>query len=311
MILLIVLIIILILFIAAVRWAYGFIFYSPKGDQNDDLKVVLSPEYHFLIPTVTQMIKDLNAIPYEPVSITSFDGLKLNGRYYHVRDGAPLNICFHGYRGTPSRDFSGGAMVIMNRGHNLLLIEERAQKTSEGHTVTFGINERIDCLDWVNYSIERFGEDIKIILVGISMGAATVLMASDLDLPPNVKGIIADCPYSSPLAIIQSVGTRMHLPGRIVKWLAICAAEVFGHFDITVSSPVDSVTRAKVPILLIHGESDDYVPVEMSYEIRDANPGLITLHTFPNAGHGISFMLDPDRYTALVNDFAKSVTEEV
>ena len=67
------------------------------------------------------MIDRINAVPYEPVSITSFDGLKLNGRYYHVRDGAPVNICFHGYRGTPSRDFSGGAMLVLERGTGMLI----------------------------------------------------------------------------------------------------------------------------------------------------------------------------------------------
>ena len=310
MVILIIVLILALLFLIAVRWAYGFIFYSPNKTQNTDKNIVLGPGFDYLKPKISDMIDRINAVPYEPVSITSFDGLKLNGRYYHVRDGAPVNICFHGYRGTPSRDFSGGAMLVLERGHNLLLIEERAQCSSEGHTITFGINERIDCLDWINYCLDRFGDKTKIILVGISMGAATVLMASDLDLPDNVVGIVADCPYSSPLGIIESVGSGMHIPKPVTRCLAILASELFGHFDLRISSAMESVKNAKVPILLIHGEADTFVPPYMSRDIRDANPKLTELHTFPDAGHGISFLLDPERYRRIVDSFCKRLTEE-
>ncbi len=66
---------------------------------------------------------------------------------------------------------------MLREGHNVLMIEERAHLESEGHTITFGIKERYDALDWIRYALQRFGEDTRIILVGISMGAATVLMA--------------------------------------------------------------------------------------------------------------------------------------
>ena len=289
---------------------YRFGFYSPDRYQNDDYHI---PEVLTRGPwkdKIREMISSVAALGYERVYITSRDGLKLAGRYYHTKEGAPLDICFHGYRGTPCRDFSGGAMVVLREGHNLLLIEERSQCASEGHTMTFGVMERYDCLDWVDYAISRFGEDVRIILTGISMGASTVLMASGMELPSNVKGIIADCPFTEPMDIILTVGRSMKLPEGFIRHFAKAAARIFGGFDISGASALKAVKDTKVPVLLIHGEADDFVPCDMSRRIHEANPSKTELHTFPGAGHGVSFMVDEERYEELVVSFSKRVLEE-
>lgn len=288
--------------------AYGFyryIFYSPVGAQNDDHSLPLPAQSEEARRRTLEMIDALNAKPYEKVSITSFDGLRLNGRYYQVRAGAPLFIMCHGYRGTPSRDFSGGAGICMSLGYNVLLIEQRGHVTSEGHTISFGVNERRDCRDWCRWAAERFRAPI--ILVGISMGAATVLMASELDLPENVRGIIADCPYTSPEAIIRKAGRDQGIPVSIAMPLAKLGARIFGGFSPEVSGAAEAVRRARVPILLIHGEDDGFVPCDMSREIAAANPELIEFHTFPGARHGTSYLVDTARYTKLVKDFSERV----
>ena len=142
------------------------------------------------------------------------------------------------------------------------------------------------------------------------MGAATVLMASELSLPPQVRGIIADCPYSTSLAIIRKVGRDMHLPAGVSAFLASVSARLFGHFDLAASSPVEAVRHSPVPILLIHGEDDHFVPCEMSRRIADANPVMIERHTFPGAVHGLSYLVDTDRYTELVHAFCDRIFEE-
>ena len=294
---------VLILLISYV--VYRIAFYSPNSRQNDDLNIMDTPQMAVYHDRSVEMIRIFAARPFERVWITSFDGLKLAGRYYHQHDGAPLDICFHGYRGTPCRDFSGGSAIYFNEGHNLLMIEERAHCASEGHTITFGVNERYDCLAWTKYAVERFGPDVRIILNGISMGAATVLMASALDLPANVKGIVADCPFSAPKAIIRKVCTDMKLPPALAWPFLYIGARLFGRFDPNAADAVEAVQHAKVPILLIHGEADLFVPIEMSRQIAAAAPERITLHTFPDAGHGISFLLDKDRYVRLVQEFQK------
>ena len=130
--------------------------------------------------------------------IKSFDGLKLHGKYYKCNDDNIMEIMIHGYRGSAFRDLSNGIERAFSVGHNVLLIDQRASATSEGNTITFGINERRDCLAWINYVIENIDSNMKIILSGVSMGAATVMMTSSMDLPKNVIGILADCGYTSP-----------------------------------------------------------------------------------------------------------------
>lgn len=292
---------------AAVYGIFRYVFYSPLGQQNDD--------YHILAPVRTQeeydrsiaLIDALNARAFERVSILSDDGLRLYGRYYHSADGAPLAILCHGYRGTPSRDFCGGAEICFDAGYNVLLIEERAHCSSEGHTISFGIRERYDVLAWTRYAAERFGRNTEILLAGISMGAATVLMASELDLPENIRGILADCPYTSPEEIIREVGRAKGIPMKLAFPLVELGAKLLGGFSLCSASAVSAVRNAKGPILLIHGESDDFVPCEMSRVIAAANPEKIELHTFPEAGHGLSYLVDTERYTKLVQDFCKRI----
>jgi fermentation-respiration switch protein FrsA (DUF1100 family) len=286
---------------------FRIIFRSPNKWQNDDLNIPHSDQTDPLREEITEMIRTLNAKPFERVGITSFDGHRLSGRYYHRKDGAPLAILFHGYRGTPSRDFSGGTQFYFEEGFNVLMIEERAHCTSAGHVITFGVKERRDCLAWIEWARERFGERTPILLCGISMGAATVLMASGLELPDNVKGIIADAPFTSPKEIIKKVAVDRKLPPRPVWFLASLGARIFGGFDPTAADAAEAVKRSPVPILLIHGEDDRFVPCEMGRRIAAANPEKTELHTFPNAGHGLSFLVDRPRYERIARAFIKRV----
>ena len=287
-------------------YCYRITYYSPVGDQNDDYKESHSSQMIPLRETIVDMIDTLNAIPYERVTIRSEDGLTLAGRYYHRADGAPLDLCVHGYRGTPARDFSGGTAIYLSEGHNLLMIEQRAHCTSEGHTITFGVKERYDVLAWVRYAISRFGEDTAIFLDGISMGAATVLMTAGLpELPQNVRGVIADCPFTSPKEIICKVSADRGFNVSITYPFLWLGARIFGGFDLHAADALQAARRIRVPVLLIHGEEDRFVPCEMSRRIAAANPEKIRLEMFPGAGHGLSYLIDKPRYTALVMDFTK------
>lgn len=285
---------------------YRYIFYTPVGDQNDDYATPLPVRSESTRARVLALIDGLNARPYEKVSITSHDGLRLDGRYYHVRDGAPVAVMLHGYRGTTSRDFCGGAGLCFEMGCNVLLAEERGHGTSEGHTVSFGVNERYDCVAWCRYAAERFRAPI--LLVGISMGATVVLLASALDLPENVRGIVADCPYISPEEIIREVGRKQRFPVPLVMPLARLGARIFGGFSLrTPANAADAVRHARVPILLLHGEEDDFVPCDMSREIAAAQPELVELHTFPGAWHGASYLVNTERYSDLLRAFCERV----
>ena len=185
--------------------AYRKAFYVPKNSKENICAIPFGEQYECVKEHILSLIKEMDALTYESISITASDGVKLYARYYHVHDGAPLQIQFHGYRGSAFRDFCGGHKLAREAGHNILLVDQRAHGKSGGNTITFGIKERYDCLSWVNYAVERFGKETPIFLSGVSMGAATVLMASELNLPDNVVGMIADSPYSSPDEIIRKV----------------------------------------------------------------------------------------------------------
>jgi len=118
---------------------YRIAFYSPNKTQNDDYHISRSEQMDAQRETITEMIDTLNAIPYEPVVIPADDGLRLRGRYYHQKDGAPVVIGFHGYRGTPSRDFAGGTELYLSSGFNLLMVEQHTFPDA-GHGLSFLID---------------------------------------------------------------------------------------------------------------------------------------------------------------------------
>lgn len=287
-------------------YAYRIAFYSPNKDR-EKIPEIKGEQYEPYKITLRDMFYDLQNKPCEFVSIRTPDGLTLSGRYYHAKDGAPLAIGFHGYRSCWLTDFCGGADIAFQMGHNVLLIDQRAHGKSEGRTITFGIKERLDLLCWIEYAVSQFGPDVKILLYGVSMGGATVLMASGLDLPDNVKGIVADCPYSAPLDIILEVGRQMNYPVKLIRPFVILGAKVYGGFDVRESSAEEAVRNAKVPILIIHGADDDFVPAAMSEAIQRVNPEMITRHTFPGARHALSYMVDTPRYRTLVKEFMEKV----
>lgn len=275
----------------------------------------MAPEEYFNMPDAPAarpyrertlaLMKELYARPFETMEIKSHDGLKLFGRYYHVKDGAPVDICFHGWHGNYLQDFCGGSKLCEASGHNFILVDQRGQGFSESNTMSFGVLEKYDVVTWCNYLVKRFGPQVEINLIGISMGAATVLQAATQPLPANVKHIFADCPYSSPIEIIHKVAKEgMHLPVKLVHPFIVAAAAIYGHFNLMdkTSDVPRNIANCNIPIMIIHGENDNFVPERMSKEIADANPA-IQRHTFQGADHGLSFMLDEQRYEKLVVDF--------
>ena len=240
---------------------------------------------------------------YEPITITTFDGSKLFARYYHIADDAPLQILFHGYKSSSLLDCSGGSYFASQLGHNAIVVDQRSHGQSDGTVITFGIKERKDCLCWIEYAIKRFGKDVPIILSGLSMGAATVLMATDLSLPSNVKGIIADCPYSSPREIILKVAKQMHFPTYLMFPFVWLGGFLFGHFNLLESSAIKALKNCEIPILILHGDADELVPYEMSEHMQKCGAKDITLESFAGAGHGLSYMILPDKYEKVVKEF--------
>lgn len=286
---------------------YRMAFYNSDKRKHAYYRLPASGQYDPKRAAMTELVESAVRVPAEEVRIRSRDGLTLFARYYENEKGAPLEIMFHGWKGGSLRDMAGAHKIAREHGINILLVDERAHGLSDGHTTTFGIKERFDVLSWVQYAVKRFGPETKIILSGVSMGGAVVLMAADLDLPENVKGIISDSPFASPESIILKVAGDRHIPAGLCRPFVRASARIFGHFSLTASSSLEAVKKAKIPILLIHGTDDRFVPCEMSRQIAENCASPVRLEIFDGAPHGVSYMWDTARYTKVELDFIRGI----
>ena len=278
---------------------FMMVFYSPKRRVlgPDEYEIPEGEIYEVFREDMIAWTKSIRAMPHEDVEILSTDGLKLRGKYFEYEKDAPIELLFHGYKGNAERDLCGGVERCFRLGRSVFIIDQRASGNSEGHVITFGIKESSDCYEWVKYVSERFGKDRKIIIGGISMGAATVMMATRYPLPENVVCVLADCGYTSPKEIIQKVVRDMKLPVKLLYPFIRLGALLYGRFDLEETSAMENMQKCTVPVVFVHGDNDAFVPYEMSVRLHEACTSekkiLITIH---GAGHGLAFPVDRDGY---------------
>jgi len=295
-----------ILIIVVMCICFFKIFYSSRKKPKV-LEEYPIPKGEIYEPHREQMIKwikEIRAMEHKDVSVVSFDGLTLRGKYFEYGKDAPIEILFHGYRGTAERDLCGGVYRCFSLGHSALIVDHRSSGNSDGNVITFGAKESRDCLSWVNFTVNRINKDAKIILTGISMGAATVMIASSMDLPSNVIGILADCGYTSTQDIIKKVMRDMKLPSNLLYPFARLSAKLFAGFDPDASSPKQSMAKCHLPVIFFHGDTDSYVPCSMSEEnyavCASEHKRLVII---PGAGHGLCFPIDMSTYLSELETF--------
>ena len=304
---LIVLILLLILFLTVCYLCFRKAFYVSKRQKIKNSKTFLpkGKAYEPFYEVIKNYANETAKVPYKEFCITSFDGLKLYGKYYECKKGAPIELMFHGYRGTAQRDLAGGVQRCFKLNRNALIVDQRCSCKSEGHVITFGIKEHKDCLSWIDFMINEFGNEVKIILTGISMGATTVLIAGGTKLPQNVIGILADCGFNSAKDIIKRVIKKTHLPTKLAFFFVKMGAKMYGKFDIEEITAEQALKKCTVPVIFFHGENDDFVPCEMSRKNFDACASKKKLVTVKGAGHGLSFLVSPQKYYEKLDDFFK------
>ena len=240
----------------------------------------------------------------EDFSVTSYDGLTLRAKFLAAQDMRAVVLMMHGYRSNPLHDFSLAIKEYHEMGVSCMLPYQRAHGESEGKYICFGVRERRDAVSWCKLIEEKF-PGVPIILDGMSMGAATVMMASGLELPGAVRGIVADCGFTSPRDIMASVmKERFNMAPFPFLYTTALAARVFAGFGTKVSTETE-LKKNKLPLLLIHGEADHFVPHSMSERNYEAARDVcdVKFLSFPNAGHGLSFLTDRDRYIEEVKNF--------
>lgn len=246
----------------------------------------------------------------QELTMTAFDGARLRGRWVPAENAKGTFLLLHGWSGSVERDFCCILSVYHNMGMNLLMVDQRAQNQSGGRHMTFGVKESRDAAQWVHYHNAHLGA-CPVIIDGISMGATSALLSMAHDLPRNVRGIIADSGFTSPWAIISQVAKQSaKLPAFPLIYAAAFWCRVLAGYNPRKHCTVEAMKNSKLPVLLIHGTEDKFVPYTMSQEAYDAYEGDKELLLVENAGHGMSYLTDRERCTAVLERFIKKVLKD-
>ncbi len=244
---------------------------------------------------------------YTEYEITSSDGLRLHG-YLLKGDSASdvYVLCSHGYRDPYGGfEFAEKAPIWQPRGYHLFFVDHRAHSKSEGKYISFGQHEADDCIKWIEFMKREFGENIRVILHGQSMGGATVLqMAGRKTLPDNVKLVIGDCGYTDFYTQCEWVIKLPSFPKGILMFTSNWYLRLFHRINMKKADSLTAVKKAKVPILFIHGEKDKFVPSWMSEKMYKACASEHKqIELFPEGTHCTSYAHNPERYTRVVYEF--------
>ena len=246
--------------------------------------------------------------------ITSFDKFKLHARFFPA-EGGPSNItivCGHGWCSNYVFDFGYMAKFYHDLGYNLLLIDQRAHENSAGKIMTMGIKERVDMIDWANFISSRLGPNHKIILHGVSMGATAAMMASGSEmLPKSVIGIIADSGYvNANQHFCNMFKNNFKLPKFPFVYTLNLSCQLRGGFSPYLPSAETMLAKAKVPVMFIHSEHDQFVPVEQTYKNYQACISPKSILITENTGHAYSAYLHTEEYQEAVSAFLDSLDDK-
>ena len=275
-------------------------------------RIMRSGDLESVMESISCACEELCHSDCKEVHIQSRDGITLTGHWRECENAERVIIAMHGWRSTWAQDFGAIADFWNDNKCSVLYAEQRAHGKSGGEYMGFGLLERYDCLDWINWVNDATCHSLPIYLAGISMGATTVLMSAGFELPKNVCGIIADCAFTSPEEIWRHVVEKnLHLPYALYDRSAfnICKKKIsVGSRDY---SSVDAMKSCTVPVLFIHGTGDNFVPIEMTYKNYQACNSKKHLLIVPGAEHGMSYLVDKSRYEGAVKAFWEEYDSEI
>lgn len=251
-------------------------------------------------------IEWVNTQDFEQLSTVSRDGLALSG--YYLEAPTPTDkvvVLTHGYLGHAKQMGLFGMFYYEQLGYNIFMPDARGHGKSGGDYYGFGWPDRLDLIDWTNLLVEKLGPKTEIVYHGLSMGAATVLMASVEDeLPKQVKAIVADSPYQSVYQLFSYQMTRMfYLPAFPLLDSTSILTKIRAGYSFREASTLKEVEKIDVPVLYIHGKEDTFVPVRMAEELYARTSSDAELLLVDEANHGESYALETDAYIKKIQAF--------
>lgn len=235
--------------------------------------------------------------------VKSRDGLKLTGHFLNHPEAERIILMFHGWRGKWDQDGAALAKGLYEQKCSILMVDQRAHETSGGKYIGFGVLERYDCLKWLEYLIENTDE-LPIYLSGVSMGASTVLMAAGMGLPERVKGVIADCGFTTPYEMVSIFAKKyMKINGSFMVDAVNDLCREKAGYDLKEYSTLEAMKKCRVPVFFVHGAVDDFVPCEMTKQNYEACVSDKKLFMVEGAAHTRSYHSDPQKYMEELSAF--------
>ena len=249
----------------------------------------------------------MNTLDVKETYITSFDGFKLQA-YVIKNPYKETNKYFlgmHGFKSGPRHEYAPYLKYYLDAGFNIIIPCERAHYESEGDYITMGLKEKYDVLSWCNYIVDTYGNDIKILIQGISMGGATVCLASSLDLPKQVVGIVSDCAYTSLKDELkfQMLKFGKHIPMNLFINVINLFIKAKLHVSMNDTQPIDAVRNAKVPMIFYHGAKDEMVDVDFTRRLYEECGNKKKLYIIDEANHAESIAYQKQEYIDNILEF--------
>ena len=286
---------------------YAFQRGSTRRDRTELFKastVVPSGRYKYR-DRVQQGVDWFEAQPKTELHITSRDGLSLAAELIEAQDPVGLIVAVHGFRSWPAREFALIAKHLYEQEYTVLYPYMRAHRKSAGRYITFGVKERYDIAAWTRLLAEK-RPDLPLFLYGQSMGGATVIMASGMELPANARGVIADSAYHSPKDVISTALVRSYkLPVFPMLPAMDLWSRIIAGYSLISTTCREALDKTDLPFLFIHGTRDELVPYQMglqNYERCHTEKEMLTVE---GAAHCASYYADPDRYISNLDGFLK------
>lgn len=238
---------------------------------------------------------------YSDKYIESYDKLQLHS-YVVSQNSNKWAIVVHGYGGS-GKLMSDKSKYFYDMGYNVLIPDLRGHGKSEGDYIGMGWKDRLDIISWINFIIKE-NPNAEIVLHGTSMGAATVLMTSGENLPSNVKAIVADCAYTSAWdEFSYQLETYLKVPSYYILNVTNMVTKLKAGYSLKEASALESVKKATVPILFIHGDKDKFVPYSMMDKLYDATSSPKEKLTIDGGEHANSDLVSPFLYWLTLEDF--------
>lgn len=237
--------------------------------------------------------------------IVSRDGNRLHALYIKSADRSPNTaLIIHGYTDNAIRMLMIGHLYNKELGYNILLPDLHAHGKSEGKYIQMGWKDRLDILDWIDVSKGIYGDTTNMVIHGISMGAATTMMASGEDLPNNIKCFVEDCGYTSVWDEFKhELKSQFGLPAFPMLYTASLYTESKVGWKFDEASSLEQIKKCKLPMFFIHGDKDTYVPTWMVYDLYDAKPGEKELWVVPGVEHANSYWDHTQEYVDKTKKF--------